>query len=274
MDKNSPLIGVIAIVIIILAVGATFIYNLQRPSNLTTTIETTMPFNSTTIQSTTTISAQAYTLNLTNCNVTSLADEVALVCNYTSSIHFDAWHNANTSFTGPSGNLTSLYNNDGNGFYFQDNRVTLFMADYYQTPLPGTYTVVISYQNQLLVKKNFTFKGANVSVVDARPKTFSDSSIPNPSGGDEKYLGTINVTVYNSGDLPTYIGTVQVNITGPVSHDIGDSYIPYWIMPHSSYVGPTASPYAYPSGSYTISVDLLNYSGTSVAASSFPISVP
>jgi len=277
MPVSMPLIA--ALVVVVIVIIAAFIYN--SPSGITTTtigseFNSSINASSTTIPSTSTISTQAYSFNLTNCAASPFYDQVYLTCKYSSSINFTSWGVANVIFIGPSGNLTLLYGNLGiSTFSFHSNNIMrIAMADSWGTPLPGKYTVAIYYQGQSLLNEDFTFSGANLTVVSAAPSGFTDSGIPNPSGsGHESYIGTVNVTVYNSGDLPAYINLTKVGISGPVRHNIGDSYT-YWMLPNHHYSSPAASPYAYPSGSYAINVSLLNYSSVSVADASFPIQIP
>ncbi|HVA83039.1 MAG TPA: hypothetical protein VNF06_02650 [Candidatus Aquilonibacter sp.] len=279
MALSTPLILAIAVVVLVIVAAVAFIYS-PTPINTTTTISSdfnsSLNGSSTTIPGTSTISTQGYSFNLSNCAALPFYDQVYLTCKYSSSINFTSWGVANITFIGPSGNLTLLYGNLGTSTFslHSNNTMRLAMADYWGTPLPGRYTVAVSYQGQSLLNEDFTFSGANLTVVSAAPSGFTDSGIPNPSGsGHESYIGTINVTVYNSGDLPVYINLTKVGISGPVSHNIGDSYI-YWMLPHHHYSSPAATPYAYPSGSYTINVSLLNYSNVPVAEASFPIQTP
>jgi hypothetical protein len=284
MPAKIAMIG-LGVVIIIVVVVIALMY---RPAPVPTTT-TSINYASTSsmpISSTSTVPVQTYAFNLTNCSIqVSYLQQVDLLCYYNSSIDFGLPENAdvtNITFSGPSGNLTNLYYNSPAAMLDSDvNALVLRMAPQYGTPVPGKYGVIVDYQGQKIFGKNFTFKGANVSVVGVALNDLTATSIPNDNHiGYKSDFTSIAVTSVNSGDLPSYAGITQAGITpGPqcVNNDnIDTAGYGYWMMPNTySYANVPIFCSLFPTGSYTVNATLINYSDNYIiAASSFPVNIP
>lgn len=272
----TAIVLIAAIVVIVIAVGAVVL--LSNPTvTTTTTTNITTSTNSTTVTGPSTV-PYTYAFNLTNLhNVGVLTDSdgidfAAIEINYTTNIENIEF--ANSTLIDPKGRVYT--NRSYTPASLAPNTTFFILAPSFTTPLPGRYTMNLSYNGQKLFGRSLTFNGANAVVVGVTYNT-TDSFLPNPNNqkGNESYLHSVNITLYNSGDLPTYVSDIDVNISSSsVSHIMTVSPLRGWILPHRYTHTGAATAYAFPSGTYTIYVYLLNASNDSLGAGSFIIQIP
>lgn len=137
----------------------------------------------------------------------------------------------------------------------------LRLADYGETPIAGTYSLVVnsSFPVRTLYTKKFTFSGADLKVISCTP-----------SWTYWFYLGYysldgLSIEVRNDGDLPTYISRVDVTIAG--KEDEGIFLISEsGVLPNQSKtLEDTFYISEIPSGTHTMSLTLKDYGGNILA---------
>jgi len=104
-------------------------------------------------------------------------------------VSFETSKNVKISLIGPDGEEKSFE-------YVtpEEKGVYLSMSGFGETPLSGTYRLVVSLVlGAKVFEEEFSFKGYDVSVVSVKPVV------------EEFILKSLNITLVNSGDLPTFI---------------------------------------------------------------------
>ena len=103
-------------------------------------------------------------------------------------IKFKSTKNVEISLIGPDGEEKDVeyVSPEETGAY-------LTMSGYHETPLPGTYRLVVTIWKTKVFEEEFSFKGYDVRVLSVKPVV------------EETFLKSLNITLINSGDLPTFI---------------------------------------------------------------------